>query len=76
MTDAERKELARRLSELQATAGQADGAAGQALRDAAQSLGQGDSAGAQQALGRLGEALQGASNRVTVNREWPNSPSR
>ena len=55
MTDAEKAALARELAELQATASQASGAAATALRDAAQSLAQGDTAGARSALDRLGE---------------------
>ena len=60
MTDAEKADLARQLAELQATASQASGAAATALRDAAQSLAQGDTAGARSALDRLGEAITGA----------------
>ena len=42
MTDQERRDLARQLAELGATASQADGAAATALGNAAQSLAQGD----------------------------------
>jgi hypothetical protein len=69
MTEAERRELARTLTELQGAASQAGGAAAQALRDAAQSLAQGDTAGARAALDRLGEALGDASDRVATNRD-------
>ena len=57
LTPEQQRELARQLAALEATASQADGAAGTALSNAAQSLAQGDTAGARQALDRLGEAL-------------------
>jgi hypothetical protein len=62
LTPAEQRDLARQLAELEATASQADGAAGTALRDAAQSLAQGDTQGATSALDR-GESLTGADRR-------------
>ena len=52
LTPAEHRELARELAELEATASQADGAAGTALSDAAQSLAQGGHRGARSALDR------------------------
>ncbi|HKG19651.1 MAG TPA: hypothetical protein VKB00_07930, partial [Candidatus Limnocylindrales bacterium] len=60
LTPQERRELASALSELQSTASQASGAAGTALRDAAQSLAQGEDDAAREALERLAEALEGA----------------
>ncbi|HYN70061.1 MAG TPA: hypothetical protein VEX41_07615, partial [Candidatus Eisenbacteria bacterium] len=68
-TEAEKKELARQLAELEGVANQAGGAASQALTDAAQSLAQGDTAGAQSALERLAEALADAVDRVATNRD-------
>ena len=47
MTQAERDALAKELAALQGAASQADGAAGQALKDAASSLAQGDTGGRQ-----------------------------
>jgi hypothetical protein len=76
LTQAQQRTLAAKLSELQSTAGQADGAAGAALRDAAQSLAQGDTAGARAALDRLGEALGGAEQRVATNRDLSGAASR
>ena len=46
LTPEQQKDLARQLAEMEATASQADGAAGTALSEAAQSLAQGDTAGA------------------------------
>src|SRR5207247_2662856 len=57
MTPEEQRDLAEQLAGLDATASQADGAASTALRDAAQSLAQGDTAGAKSALDRLGQSL-------------------
>src|SRR6185503_2258517 len=68
--------LARQLAGMEATASQADGAAGTALSDAAQSLAQGDTAGARSALDRLGEALTGADRRVTATRDLAGAASR
>ncbi|MDQ6795800.1 MAG: hypothetical protein M3067_13470, partial [Chloroflexota bacterium] len=76
MTPDQLKELAKKLSELQSAASQADGAAGQALRDAAQSLGQGDPAGAKAALDRLGQTLQAAAGKVGVNRDLASAASQ
>ena len=45
LTPEQQKDLARQLAEMEATASQADGAAGTALSQAAQSLAQGDTAG-------------------------------
>ena len=67
MTPEQRRDLARQLAQLEATASQADGAAGTALSEAAQSLAQGDTAGAKAALDRLGESLTGADRRVTAD---------
>jgi hypothetical protein len=53
LTEDEQKELARKLAELGAAAGGADGASATALRDAAQSLGQGNTSAARDALDRL-----------------------
>ncbi len=75
-TPEQQRDLARQLAELQSTASQADGAAGQALRDATQSLAQGDVAGAKAALDRLGESLKGAQQRVQVNRDLAGAASR
>ena len=76
MTDEELKDLAKSLSEMQGTATQANGAVAQALRDAAQSLGQGDTASAQEALDRLGEALNSAQNGVQTNRDLATAANR
>ncbi|HVL53494.1 MAG TPA: hypothetical protein VM344_04485, partial [Vitreimonas sp.] len=76
LTPEQLRDLARQLAEQQSTAAQADGAAGQALRDAAQSLGQGDAAGAREALDRLGEALRNAGGRVDTNRDIARAASR
>ena len=59
MTPEERANLARQLAEQQAAASGTNGAASTALHDAAQSLAQGDTAGAKTALDRLGDALTG-----------------
>ena len=49
---------------------------GTALSQAAQSLAQGDTAGAKSALDRLGEALTGADQRVTATRDLSGAASR
>jgi hypothetical protein len=76
MTPEEQRDLARELAELEATASQADGAAGAALSEAAQSLAQGDTAGARSALDRLGESLTGADQRITAGRDLASAASR
>ena len=76
LTPEQQRDLARQLAELGATASQADGAAGTALRDAAQSLAQGDTKGARSALDRLGESLAGAGRRVTATRDLSTAASR
>ncbi len=76
MTDAQRRDLARQLAEMQATARSADGAAATALGAAAQSLAQGDTEGARSALDRLGEAMTGAQQNVTTNRDLAEAASR
>ena len=76
MTNAEKADLARQLAEMQATASQASGAAATALHDAAQSLAQGDTTGAQSALDRLGEAVTGAERQVATNRDLSSAASR
>ncbi|MEI7744857.1 MAG: hypothetical protein WCK58_14055, partial [Chloroflexota bacterium] len=75
MTQAQRDELAKQLAGLQGQASQADGAAGLALRDAVQSLTQGDTAGAKSALDKLGQALDAASGKVQVNRDLASAAS-
>ena len=69
MTPEQRDAVARDLAEQQGLANQADGAAGQALKDAVASISQGDTAGAKSALDRLGEALDAANSRTQVNRD-------
>ena len=76
LTEAERRQLAAELAGQQSTASQASGAAGQALRDAAQSLASGDTAAAREALDRLSEALEGANTNVNVNRDLSTAASR
>ncbi len=75
MTQDQRDDLAQLLAEQQGQASLSGGAAGQALRDAATSLTQGDSAGAEAALGRLGETLHGAQDRVEINRDLASAAS-
>ena len=65
MTEAERRELARQLAGMESTAAGADGASATALQDAAQSLAQGDTAGAKAALDRLGESTTGSRKTKT-----------
>src|SRR4029077_2156077 len=69
MTPEQRDAVAHDLAAQQGQANQADGAAGQALKDAVASISQGDTADARSALDRLGEALDAASSRVNVNRD-------
>ncbi|HET7495816.1 MAG TPA: hypothetical protein VFJ80_10220, partial [Candidatus Limnocylindrales bacterium] len=76
MTDAQRRDLARQLAELRSTASSADGGAATALQDAAQSLAQGDTAGARSALDRLGAALGGAQATIQTNRDLSGAASR
>ncbi len=76
ITAAEQRDLARQLAELEGIASQADGAAGTALSEAAQSLAQGDTAGARAALDRLGESLTGAGERVATVRDLATAASR
>src|SRR4051794_15804775 len=65
----QRQQIAQQLAQLQAQADQAGGEVGSALRDAAQSLGQGDTQGAKTALERLGQALQTSQQRVETTRD-------
>ena len=58
MTGQRARSLARELSELESTARQAGADAQSALHDAASALARGDTAAAQDALNRLGDALQ------------------
>ena len=76
LTPQEQRELAKELAEMESTASSADGGAATALRDAAQSLAQGDTAGARSALDRLGESLAGAQARVQTNRDLAEAASR
>ncbi len=76
MTEAERRALAQQLAEMQSTASSADGGAATALRDAAQSLAQGDPAGARSALDRLGESMAGAQANIDTNRDLAEAASR
>ena len=76
MTPEEQRELGRQLAEMGSTASGADGAAATALRDAAQSLAQGDVAGARSALDRLGESMTGAQARTETNRDLAEAASR
>ncbi|MBA2300333.1 MAG: hypothetical protein H0W22_06115, partial [Chloroflexi bacterium] len=76
LTPEEQRELARELAEMESTASGADGGATTALRDAAQSLAQGDTAGARSALDRLGEAMTGTQARIETNRDLAEAASR
>ena len=76
LTPEQRRQMAAALAEQQSAASQASGAAGQALRDAVQSISQGDTAAAQDALNRLGEALQDADTTVDVNRDLAGAASK
>ena len=76
LTSAERKQLADQLAGLQSTARQADGSAGVAAGDAARSLATGDIAGAKDALGRLADAVQGADQKVALNRDLTGAAAR
>ncbi|MFL5716620.1 MAG: hypothetical protein ACJ77V_03465 [Chloroflexota bacterium] len=76
MSEAQRRELAQHLAEMQSTAKAADGAAATALGAAAQSLAQGDTDGARSALDRLGDAMSGAQQNVTTNRDLAQAASR
>ena len=76
MTPQERQDLAAKLAALQQTADATDGAAGAALRDAAQSLATGDIASAKQALDRLAKALDAAKNKIDVNRDLASAASQ
>ncbi|HUP54817.1 MAG TPA: hypothetical protein VM408_04865, partial [Methylomirabilota bacterium] len=76
LTPDEQKELARQLAEMESTASSADGGAATALRDAAQSLAQGDTAGARSALDRLGEAMTGTQASIETNRDLAEAASR
>lgn len=75
-TPGELQRLAADLAAQQSTADAADGAAAAALRDAAQSLGQGDRAGAQRALQRLGDALTAAADQVATRRDLASAASQ
>lgn len=76
LTPEQRRQMAAALAEQQSAASQASGAAGQALQDAVQSISQGDTAAAQDALNRLGDALQNADNAVAVNRDMAGAASK
>ena len=76
MTPQERQDLAAKLAALQQTADATDGAAGAALRDAAQSLATGDIASAKEALDRLAKALDAAKNKIDVNRDLASAASQ
>ncbi|MFL5776327.1 MAG: hypothetical protein ACJ76W_08640, partial [Chloroflexota bacterium] len=75
LSDTERRELASTLAGLQSMASQASGAAGAALREAAQSLAQGNTDAAREALDRLAEGLRGAQQNVGVNRDLARAAS-
>ncbi|HEV8053798.1 MAG TPA: hypothetical protein VGP30_03110 [Candidatus Limnocylindrales bacterium] len=68
-TPDERAEIARQLSELESVARQAGAEAQSALHDAASAVARGDTQGAQEALGRLGEALDRGQQQVDLNRD-------
>jgi hypothetical protein len=76
MTRQEQQDLAAKLAALQQTADAMDGAAGAALRDAAQSLAQGDTASAKAALDRLAKALDATKQKIDVNRDLASAASQ
>ena len=76
MTPQERQDLAAKLAALQQAADATDGAAGSALRDAAQSLATGDIPSAKEALDRLAKALDAAKDKIDVNRDLASAASQ
>jgi hypothetical protein len=75
MTEAEQRDLARDLAALESTASQAGGAAATALREAAQSLGQGDAPAASEALDRLADALRDVETQTSQQRDLATAAS-
>jgi len=76
MSPEKQRDLARQLAEMGSTASGADGGAATALQDAAQSLAQGDTAGAQAALDRLNQAIGGAQAQISTSRDLAQAASK